>query len=483
MRWLAVHLPDLPLEVFERALATPLPLAVSEAGRGERILLANPAARAAGVRPGLGIAAARALSRALRVLPRRPAAEREALERLAAWSLCFTPHVSLAMPQSLLLDVAASLRLFGGAEALIRQVADGVSGLGYHRRLALAPTPLGALVLAAWRPERQSDRAHLIVDLHALRSALGPLPLQALGLNGRALEDLSRMGLRRVSDLLRLPRTGLAERLGRGRLILLERLLGETADPRPRFEPPARYRGRLELPAEVERVEGLIFPCRRLLDELEGVLRGHQGGADRLDWRLGHAGRDATRLALGAARPLREAGRWLELLRERLRWVELPAPVREIRLLVSHVRPLIPETGALFPELTAVTQIPDPGLLDRLRARLGVEAVQGIALVADHRPECSWQWCDPGESGSGIPRADRPLWLLPQPQPLPTRGGRPWLDGPLGLGEERERIDTGWWDDREVRRDYFVATTQRGERLWIYRELEGCQGWFLHGLF
>jgi protein ImuB len=53
----------------------------------------------------------------------------------------------------------------------------------------------------------------------------------------------------------------------------------------------------------------------------------------------------------------------------------------------------------------------------------------------------------------------------------------------LDLGQERERIDIGWWDDREVKRDYFVATTRRGERLWIYRELEGERGWFLHGLF
>jgi protein ImuB len=122
-------------------------------------------------------------------------------------------------------------------------------------------------------------------------------------------------------------------------------------------------------------------------------------------------------------------------------------------------------------------------LLDRLRARLGREAVRGIASVADHRPEHSWRWCDPGETGIGIPRIDRPLWLLSQPQPLQTQSGRPWLDGPLDLGQERERIDTGWWDDQEVRRDYFVATTRHGERLWIYRELEGLQGWFLHGLF
>lgn len=483
MHWLAIHLPDLPLEVFERALATPEPLAISAPGRIERIIAVNPLAFAAGVRQGHSVAAAASLCRSLRVLPRRPAAERAALERLAAWGLGFTSHVSLAPPAALLLDVAASLRLFGGARTLLGQVAEGMRALGYRHRLAMTPTPLGALLLAAWSPDQASDTAPLLMDLPALRAALAPLPLQALGLADRELDDLTRMGLRRVSDLLRLPRTGLAERLGQGRLTQLERLLGEAADPRPWFKPPARYHGRLELPAEVEWVDGLIFPCRRLLDELEAVLRGRQAGTDRLDWQLRHARQGPTRFALGSARPVREAARWLELLRERLGRLELPAPVREIQLQVRQIRPLVPEDQGLFPELSTASQAPDPALLDRLRARLGPTAVRGLALVADHRPEYAWRWCDPGETGTGIPRADRPLWLLSQPQPLHAQGGRPWLDGPLDLGQERERIDTGWWDDRAVRRDYFIATTRQGERLWIYREIDERHGWFLHGMF
>ena len=61
--------------------------------------------------------------------------------------------------------------------------------------------------------------------------------------------------------------------------------------------------------------------------------------------------------------------------------------------------------------------------------------------------------------------------------------GRPWLDGALDLGLERERIDIGWWDDFEVARDYFAAGTPPGERVWVYREIRGRRGWFLHGLF
>lgn len=481
MRWLAIHLPELPVELFERALPGQSPLAVSETLGGERILRCNRAAAACGVRPGLGVGAARALCAGLRVLAHRPGAEGGALGRLAGWAIRFTPEVSLSPPRSLLLDVAASLRLFGGAEALIGLVADGVEALGYQGRYALAPTPLGALVLAIQDPEQVPVR--VIADRDALRSAVGGLPLTALGLSARELDDLTRMGLRRVADLLRLPRTGLRERLEAGRLDRLERLLGEAPDPRARFEPPARYRGRIELPAPVGQTDALLFPSRRLLAELGGFLLGRQGGVQRLDWRLRHEGVDDTRFSVGAARPLRDPRQWLALLRERLERLELPAPAHEVRLAAHGVRPLAPESLELFPELARPGRAPDEALLDRLRARLGSDAVRGLAPVADHRPERAWRWCRPGETGGGIPRADRPLWLLPDPMPLEVRDGRPWLDGALDLGLERERIDIGWWDDFEVARDYFAAGTPPGERVWVYREIRGRRGWFLHGLF
>jgi protein ImuB len=46
-----------------------------------------------------------------------------------------------------------------------------------------------------------------------------------------------------------------------------------------------------------------------------------------------------------------------------------------------------------------------------------------------------------------------------------------------------ERIESGWWDNSEVRRDYYVALNLRGEACWVYREHRGDQGWYLHGVF
>lgn len=74
----------------------------------------------------------------------------------------------------------------------------------------------------------------------------------------------------------------------------------------------------------------------------------------------------------------------------------------------------------------------------------------------------------------------RPLWLTEPPRRL-AEGEFVLLAGP-------ERIESGWWDGAEARRDYFIART--GQSLaWIYRERSAgkCgtrpEGWFLHGIF
>jgi protein ImuB len=495
MRWLAIQLPDLPMEVHTRGLSDPLPIAVVERGRGDSVLLCNEPAAARGVHPGQPLGGALALAADLRALPRQAASERAALERLAAWCGRFTPVVSLAPPQALVLEVAGSLRLFGGAPALIGQVRTGLSDLGYRSTCCLAPTPGGALVLAARGWEA------VIGNLTALRAAIVELPLPALGLAPRPLEDLRRMGLRRVGELLRLPRAGLAERFGPALVARLQRLLGEAPDPRRCFTPPPQYLGRIELPAELVQVEGLSFPCRRLIEELSGYLAARECGTQRLLWRLVHAQTTDSGFTLGTARPERDPQRWLGLLRERLERLDLPAPVRAIVLRVRDIRPLPPVSLALFPQLDRPSA-PDPSLLDRLSARLGRAAVRGLALAADHRPERAWRWCAPGEPTTGGGRTDRPLWLLPEPLPLQRSEspGNTFAGGEPGaavirfqagqgafeivdLGGERERIETGWWDDQQVARDYFVATTAEGERLWLYRECGGRRGWFLHGLF
>ena len=55
--------------------------------------------------------------------------------------------------------------------------------------------------------------------------------------------------------------------------------------------------------------------------------------------------------------------------------------------------------------------------------------------------------------------------------------------GPLTMLAGPERIESGWWDDGDTARDYFVATDTAGRKLWVFRERHGQKQWYLLGLF
>jgi protein ImuB len=112
--------------------------------------------------------------------------------------------------------------------------------------------------------------------------------------------------------------------------------------------------------------------------------------------------------------------------------------------------------------------------------------VFGIAVGDDHRPDRNWKKVSGTISQEIVPDTffgARPTWLLGRPQRLVTQNDAPTYQGELALVAGPERIESGWWDGAEVRRDYYLAANARGETYWIFREHRGDQGWYMHGVF
>ena len=236
------------------------------------------------------------------------------------------------------------------------------------------------------------------------------------------------------------------------------------------------------LPAEVPDIEGLLFPVRRLLLELTGYLVAVEGGIQHFRLGLVHPDHALTQVLLGLAAPSRDLPHLFELVRQRLERTLLPAPVEQVELRADEVIPLAPQEQDLFLRRTQ-SEGDWHRLVDRLSARLGPDAVSGMCLVADHRPERAWSYTKPGVSSEGRFPGNRPLWLLAEPRPLNEREGQPCFGGLLQLQQGPERVESGWWDGDDVVRDYYVAENRQGERLWIFRGRDGKSGWFLHGIF
>jgi protein ImuB len=398
-----------------------------------------------------------------------PGIDEEKLAGLAERAQRFTPRVSLAPPDGLLLEVRGSLHLFAGVAGLRAALTDECRHLQVQPVLAFAPTPLAALTAA------RAQRALEVLQAAQLIGALAPLPLSALRWPPDTLERLQRMGVRTIGAVLRLPRAGFARRFGAAQLAMLDALTGRTPDVRAAHQARARFRRRLELGA---------------------FLEARQCGVVELECRLTHRQAPVSRCVLRLASPFSDAQRLSELFGGQLQALHLPEPVRACELRAAALVPYAPECAALWQpgEHGGGAGRETYGFIERLRTRLGPAAVHGLTLLPGHRPESAWAVTGPPpvaparraapEPGPEFPAPQRrPLWLLTTPRPLGVRDGLPRRRGPLRLVSEPERIETGWWDGGEIARDYYTALDIHGVRLWVFRERAAPHGWYLHGVF
>lgn len=483
--WFCIWLPHLPLEANRSSEAA---TAIVEEQHGiHRILLADAEATAAGVMSGQAANAALALLPTLLLEERSLLGEQQALEGLATWLERFSSFVCIADRDVLLLEIAGSLRLFGGLQELRKKIARGVRELGFTASLSIAPTPLAATWLA------RSGRRACIRDEANLAPALRRLPLACLHWPAGLCEALAGMGVTTVGDCLRLPREGFTRRFGTEYLLALDRALGHLPDPRDSWRAPERFCADYEMTEEQSNRELLLNICRELLLSHEQFLLARQLGTQRVCFSFFHLKAPATELRLGCARAERSAERWLELLGIRFEQLILPEAVIAVRLRSGIAQPLQAKTDSLnFHGKPAAQQrrFSITQLAERLIARIGAQSVQATSMVAEHRPHYAWRsqslladW-----SGTSLDTpaqyVQRPLWMLPEPALLPADSGYPVHQGcRLRLINGPERLETGWWDEDGISRDYYTAINADGRHLWVFRNRNRASSWYLHGYF
>ena len=491
--WLALEFPALPLIASGPAPPDAPPWSVSVwQGRVESLLGVDAKARSAGVRTGMSVTEATLICPPLRVRRHDPAREAAALEGLAAWCGNFTSQVSVQPPRALLLEIGASLRLFGGLGALLRRIRGELGALGHDDALlGVAPTPSAAWLLACAGVRRPVTR------IERLAGALAGVPVASMDLPVRVLSDLRALGVHTFGDCARLPRDGLSKRFGPQLVMALDRALGRRADPRSWWTPPAVFQRRVDLAFESADRGVLLHAAQLVLHELAGFLQARACAASALELQLAHRNAPATRIVLELVSPGRDPRHLLGLVAERLERVPIAREVIYLGLRVDRLVPHEPGNGELFAPRTGSGTAPvshaEAGVLvERLGARLGRDAVHALVRIADHRPEhasaeLAWHQCVPRPAvladAAPAPPCGMPLWLLPQPRRLDGGGAAAMLDGALQMEQGPWRIESGWWDGQDVSRDYYVARSARGTRYWVFRERREPRHWFVHGLF
>lgn len=470
-----------------------------------------------------------------------PNEEMKALQDAVYAALRFTPNIVL-QDSGLIAEVSTSLKLFGGLKKLCQSLNRAVVSQGLQICTGVAPTARGAWLLARSAPTRTvvngaTARFRLLLD---------SLPATLLESAQPHLQVIDGIGCKTLADLRRLPRDGMARRFGPELLAELDCAYGEVPDPQKWFTVPETFRQKFRLLTQVENIELLWVPAQRLIEQMCGWLASRHAGVLAFSFVLHHEHslrqpQKSTLVGILLSEQSGDPGHLMLLLRERLERTKLAAPVSELELVADEISAGAGANRELF--ATAQSEVTSLNrFIERLSARLGTHAVSGLEVISDHRPERSQKF-EPltetrgeaieigkrkgatiqrhaqkpiqkparktsqesgrqssrkkyfanvsGVSGisGGLPR---PAWIMETPLELKLQCHQPVYGSPLKLLAGPERIESGWWDDAMIARDYFIAENKLGQLLWIYREYDPIEkdknktdgkGWYLQGLF
>jgi protein ImuB len=431
-------------------------------------------------------------------LPSEESRRTDAVSGLATWCLQFTPRVAVIEPLSespaVVMEVEASMRLFGGKRKLVERVRDEVGDLGV-RQLSWAPTSLAAVALA--RAGKSNGFAKPIEQL------LDALPIETLTAVAIHHATLVRVGCRTLGDVRKLPRGGLSRRFDAELLGALDQAYGLRPEAHQWIDLPDTFSAKVELMARVEMAPAMLFGARRLMLQMSGWLAARHCGVTAFTLRWWHdamrskAAGEGGEMTVRTAQPTRDIEHLTRLLAEHLAKVELLAPVGDLELLALDVRSLKERSSTLFPEPQQAGESLAL-VLERIAARLGPERVLRPVVVEDDRIEWMTHWQPAPESrprklnrSVDIPQ---PTFVFDEPLRLAMRGDRPLYQGLLQLLAGPHRIEGGWWDrttengeqtTRNVVRDYWVALSEHAGILWVFqtRLANDETQWFVHGIF
>jgi len=486
VRVACLRVADLPLAAERRAHPerADLPFVLASGRDGRAFVVAvSPEAARRGLRPGVPVAHARAACGEVEVRVPSPALLRTARQALLDAALSVSPRVAELPPASgvrageaaLVLDASGAAALHRSERGLAGALAARAHAVGLPAAVAVASSRRVAHLLARQLSCEAGEVR--VLPPGGEREALSPLPVDALDLPDAAREALTRFGVRRVGELLALPRRGLAARLGPEVTELLAALLGEESEGLPPVPVSSRLAEAVDLEHPVDRLEPLVFVARGALSRLLARLTARRLACGDLGVTLAldGGGRDARRI--GVAAPTLDERVLLRLFSLALEARPPGAPVEGLTL-ETEGRPTAPDQLDLFRPAG-----PAPAALGRTLAELaslcGADRVGAPRVADDWRPEAfALSRFEPAAAGAAASggahdesggsdaclciRALRP----PVPAEVRVRGGRPaWIRSAAANGRIVRvsgpwRSSGLWWsEDERFAYDHFDVQT------------------------
>ncbi|NVJ59947.1 MAG: DNA polymerase Y family protein [Gammaproteobacteria bacterium] len=485
--WLCVRFALLPLESFWITDNESQAIAICERNS---VVCCNQQAYEFGVRAGQTVSTAYAITGDLKVIERRVEQEVEVLKTMALQVYPFSPVLSLWQPDKLLVEIGRSLNLFKGLDNLLMQIKSIMAQQSMTVSFALAPTPKAAEAFS-FLPLEQSyslwNKQQGQFEQHCFRKLLNELPVNILTLDDKTLSKINALGFTRLGDLLSLSESALAKRLGRSTVTYIQQLTGALPDVQTCFQPLVKFKRTLELADVIHHTEALLFPMKRLLQDLIYFLRLYQKTGQTLSWKLQDIYRNQLTFEVHLAESQVNYELYLELTRLKLESIKLTGPVESVELTMLKLIDVEQKTDSLF---SATENFSDElNFASKIKARLGSKSCFWITQKNEVVPELASKSITDGhrqifKNNTDINSEDqpnRPAWLFPVPQAIGQTKSALYWQGRLSIISQPERIVHYWWK-KPVIRDYFIAQHESGNFYWVFFDANKKR-WFVQGIF
>jgi protein ImuB len=491
-----VNIPALPLQLLRKEypdwLEFPMAVIDRDAPTG-KILWVNQRAWDGCIRPGMRYGSGLSLASELRAAPVEAKVVEGALIECVQVLKEFSPAVeaSTAHPGVLWLNASGLGKLYSSLEEWARRVEEALETLGYTATLVVGFDRFSVGALAMARHKKSVMRS-----AEQERRVLMSVPLERLNLDPKLLAGMQRLGVRLLGELLRLPRSKVAQRFGEAaERIYVEAREGATV--------PVQA---LNVRPDIDRSIELGYPERnamRLLERVQRELPGLVGellsqddllAELRFSFEMERAAGEKQagwmNDAIKPSTPTLDEALILDLLRLKFEATPMRRGVTRVDLLVIPTR-------ARRQQITLLAQCAKRDMaaadraLARLRAELGEESVGVVSVGDGHLPEARTVWTPiqnlrvaSPDSPLVKPMIRRvslpPIVLPPRPRHEP--------DGWLVRGPEEGRVvrsvgphivSGGWWAT-EIHREYHFLETSKGSLLWTFFDRRRRR-WFLQG--
>ncbi|MGF1776537.1 Y-family DNA polymerase [Vibrio nomapromontoriensis] len=473
MLWLYLHFPTLQMDtLFHQDKDNDLTLAIVD-GRKHTIVQLNHKAKKQGLQLGMGLGSAAALCQDLQVHPYEPKIEERRLTEIAQWLYLITSDISLSPPNGILIKVTNMLSLYSNMENYWRNLSQHLAHLQVHTSYSTGLSPYAATLMA------KQNKNWVATDTQQLKDAIRHYPISLSGLPAQQVNQLQRVGIHNIDDLLALPLPEVAKRFDIDLVNYIGKLTGQFKHPIDFYHPPELFCSFLELLFDIENIAWLEKPLNILFQRLELFLRLRDSVAYELNLVLHQRDHQDKIIPFHSAQGDYLATKWHALSSLTLESIRIDSAVTGLTLSVTRLGENSSSEHDLFEGVKGNQTALE--LTSTLQAKLGPQAVTSLLLTDDPRPEMATQvvpfTLDPQQCTPVCPLTSkstlfRPSLLFPHPIPLTTQ---------VKVTIGPERIVSGWWDGHPVKRDYFVARNTSGQWLWIFRTEE--QHWFVHGQF